>query len=54
MLSTDTKIAMLCSIALVEFALNHKKDLPGMAAEAMKISDAIDEMIAAKLFEKEN
>ena len=54
MLSTDTKIAMLCSIALFEFSLNHKKDLPWMAKEARKISDAIDEMIDSKQFEKEN
>lgn len=53
MLSTDTKIAMLCSIALFEFSLNHKKDLPGMADAARKISDAIDDMIASKRFEEE-
>lgn len=54
MLSSDTMIAMLCSIALFEFSLNHKKDWPETADMARKISDAIDEMIASNLFEKEN
>lgn len=54
MLNIDEKVAMLCSIALFEFSLNHKKSLPGLAKEARKMSDAIDEMIADKLFEKEN
>lgn len=53
MLNIDMHIAMLCSIALFEFSLNHK-DLPGLAKEARKISDAIDDMIKLKLFEKEN
>lgn len=47
-------MAMLCSIALYEYSLKHKKDLPELSKEARKISDAIDEMIAAKLFDKEN
>lgn len=54
MLSTDTKIAMLCSIALFDFSLNHKKDFPELSRLARKISDAIDDMIAYGLFEKEN
>lgn len=54
MLNIDEKIASLCSIALYEFSLNHKKDSPWMADAARKISDAIDEMIASNQFEKEN
>ena len=54
MLSTDTMIAMLCSIALFEYSLNHKKDLPRAAKTAREISDAIDDMIVSKQFEKEN
>ena len=41
-------------LSTFEFSLNHKKDVSWMAEEARKISDAIDEIIAAKLFEKEN
>lgn len=54
MFNIDEKIAMLCSIALFEFSINHEKSVPRLAKEARKISDAIDKMIAAKLFEKEN
>ena len=54
MSSIDAKIAMLCSIALFEFSLNHKNGLPELADAARKISDAIDEMIASNIFEKEN
>lgn len=54
MLNTDRKIATLFSIALYEFYLTHKKELPGLSEAARKISDEIDEMIDANLFEKEN
>lgn len=54
MLDFDKKIAMLCSIALFEFSLRHKKEMPELSLEARKISDAIDEMIESRLFEKEN
>ena len=54
MLNIDKRTAMLCSIALFEFSLTHKKDLPELSKEARKISDAIDEMIESKLFEMEN
>ena len=50
MLNTDGKIAMLFSMALFEFSLNHKKDFPELAKVARKISDEIDEMIDANLF----
>lgn len=52
MLDFDKKIAMLCSIALFEFSLSHKKDLPELSKAARTISDAIDEMIADNLFEE--
>ena len=54
MLNIDEHIAMLISIALYEFSLNHKKSRPVLAREAGKISDVIDEMIEANVFEKEN
>lgn len=54
MASNDAKIALLCSIALFEFSLNHKNDLPWMADAARKISEALDVMIAFNQFEKEN
>lgn len=54
MINFDEYIAMLCSIALFEFSLNHKKGLPELSEAARKISDAIDEMIASKIFQQEN
>lgn len=54
MMKIEEKIAVLCSIALYEFYLRHREDLPGMAGDARKISDAIDDMIESELFQKEN
>lgn len=54
MMKIDEKIARLCSLALYEFYIRHKEDLPGMAGDARKISDAIDDMIESELFKKEN
>ena len=54
MTGADVKVAMLCSIALFEFFLHHKKDLPETAKLAREISDAIDDIIESNLFEKEN
>ena len=54
MYNIDKKVACLCSIALFEFYGRHKKDLPGLAEEARKISDAIDDMIESNLFKEEN
>ena len=45
MLNTDRKIATLFSIALYEFYLTHKKELPGLSEAAREISYAIDDMI---------
>lgn len=54
MVNIDKHLAMLISVALFEFSLNHKKSVPKLAREARKISDVIDKLIEAKLFEKEN
>lgn len=54
MLDLDKKVAALCSIALYEFYLTHKKDLPALSKAAREISDAIDDMIKLKLLGKEN
>lgn len=54
MVNIDKHIAMLISIALFEFSLNHKKSCPGPAKEARKIRAVIDEMIKANYFEEEN
>lgn len=47
-------VAMLCSIALFEYSINHKKDLPETAKLAREISDVIDDIIESNLFGKEN
>ena len=54
MLDFDKKIAELCPIALYEFYLTHKKDLPALSEAAREISYAIDDMIKLKLLGKEN
>lgn len=51
MLDFDKKIAELCAIALYEFYLTHKKDMPALSEAAREISNEIVDMIAAK-FEK--
>lgn len=54
MSGNDVHVAILCSVALFEFSLIHKKDLPELAKLAREISDAIDDIIDSKLFEKDN
>lgn len=54
MTGDDVKVAMLCSIALFEYSVHHKKDLPEMAKLAREISDAIDDVVESITFEKEN
>lgn len=54
MSGNDVKVAMLCSIALFEFSVHHKKDLPEMAIVAREISVSIDDIVMSSLFEKEN
>lgn len=54
MLDFDKKIAALCSIALYEFYLTHKKELPALSEVARELSNAIDDMIKLKLIGKVN
>ena len=54
MLDFDKKIAELCSIALYEFYLTHKKELTALSEVARELSNAIDDMIKLKLIGKVN
>lgn len=54
MTGNDVKVAMLCSLALFEFFVHHKKDLPEMAKVAIEMSNAIDDIVESFLFKKEN
>ena len=54
MLDFDMRIAELCSIALYEFYLTHKKELPALSEAAREICYAIDDMIKLKLLGKVN